>query len=208
MRSFFNPESRVMQMLSFAGDLALLNLLTLLFSLPVLTAGPAASALFASVRDLLKGQGGGTLQTYWAHWKTDFFKAELLSLPVLLLLPLCGFDYYLMYQQKDVRMIDAVLLTLFLVMLIGSALSAHLLFANFAGQIRKLWMDGIRLFLGRAPLILPVLLLLAIPWMLLFLAPEWFVKLFVIFLLFGFSGPVCLLSALLHSTIQRLGELS
>ena len=53
MMRFFNPDSRVMCALSRLADLMLLNLAALVCSLPVLTIGASAAALFAAVRDLI-----------------------------------------------------------------------------------------------------------------------------------------------------------
>ena len=84
MMRFFNPDSRVMCALSRLADLMLLNLAALVCSLPVLTIGASAAALFAAVRDLINERGGSILRAYFVHWRREARRATLLFLPFLL----------------------------------------------------------------------------------------------------------------------------
>ncbi len=80
------------------GDLIVLNILFLVFSLPVVTMGAALVALYDTAWKLHDEQGGGPVRTFWASFRSNFLKATgvwALALPLLvattlpwLLLPL------------------------------------------------------------------------------------------------------------------------
>lgn len=103
MMRFFNPDSRVMCALSRLADLMLLNLAVLVCSLPVLTIGASAAALFAAVRDLINERGGSILRAYFVHWRREARRATLLFLPFLLPFAVILFDLLLLYQHPRPR---------------------------------------------------------------------------------------------------------
>ena len=57
MGKLFNLDSPVMQGLSKVADLIVLNLMTVLCSLPVITAGAARAALYDAVTRMLQDEG-------------------------------------------------------------------------------------------------------------------------------------------------------
>ena len=50
------PDNKFFAFMSLAGDIILLNVLFIITSLPILTAGTSLTALYASLRKRLRGQ--------------------------------------------------------------------------------------------------------------------------------------------------------
>lgn len=102
MAKIFDTDSRIMCTLSRITNLICLNLLTLICCIPILTVGASAAALFASIRDTIKGRDSKIISRYFNHWIKDFGKATVLFVPVLLVLGVILLDVLYLYRQKTV----------------------------------------------------------------------------------------------------------
>ena len=85
MDSFFRQEGRIMQVLSTLADLVLLNLLTILCSLPIFTLGAAVTALYDSIGHLQQGDGG-LFSGYFQAFRANFRQSALAWLVLLSIL--------------------------------------------------------------------------------------------------------------------------
>ena len=84
MSRLFNPDSPIMQFLTRVADLVILNVLWLLFSLPVITLGASTTALYRSLLTLIDGGGTSTVLLFWNAFRSEFKTATLLFLILLL----------------------------------------------------------------------------------------------------------------------------
>lgn len=204
MMRFFNPDSRVMCALSRLADLMLLNLAALVCSLPVLTIGASAAALFAAVRDLINERGGSILRAYFVHWRREARRATLLFLPFLLPFAVILFDLLLLYQHPSAALLNRGLLAASAVAFLGVYLGSLQMFAYFDDSIRRTWLNGAKLFIARLPHMLFAMALLLLPFVLLLLSPDTFFRLFIVFLLLGVSGPVFVLQLMLRAVMKTI----
>jgi uncharacterized membrane protein YesL len=67
-----------MKALTVAADLLILNLLTLVLSLPLITLGPAVTAMNDIVIHIVRGEEGYTVKPYFQSFKANFKKCGLL----------------------------------------------------------------------------------------------------------------------------------
>ena len=86
MKKLFDLENPVFQAISRLTDLTVLGLLCLACCVPVVTFGPAVTALFRAVYDLTLERGGGAVKTYFRAFRDNFRQA----LPLWLLTLLAG----------------------------------------------------------------------------------------------------------------------
>ncbi|MBT1173091.1 YesL family protein [Bifidobacterium sp. MA2] len=82
--TFLSPDSRLMRGLSDLVDAIWVNILMVVTSLPIVTAGAALSAGFDATRRSLAGEGGGVTRHYFRAFRANFAKATLLWLPFLI----------------------------------------------------------------------------------------------------------------------------
>ena len=183
------------------ADLMLLNLAALVCSLPVLTIGASAAALFAAVRDLINERGGSILRAYFVHWRREARRATLLFLPFLLPFAVILFDLLLLYQHPSALLLDRGLLAASAVAFLGVYLGSLQMFAY---SIRRTWLNGAKLFIARLPHMLLAMALLLLPFVLLLLSPDTFFRLFIVFLLLGVSGPVFALQLMLRAVMKTI----
>lgn len=190
--------------LSRLADLMLLNLAALVCSLPVLTIGASAAALFAAVRDLINERGGSILRAYFVHWRREARRATLLFLPFLLPFAVILFDLLLLYQHPSAPLLDRGLLAASAVAFLGVYLGSLQMFAYFDDSIRRTWLNGAKLFIARLPHMLLAMALLLLSFVLLLLSPDTFFRLFIVFLLLGVSGPVFALQLMLRAVMKTI----
>lgn len=79
----FNHESPFWQAIGRLGDLVWLNILFLLASVPIVTAGASFTALYDSAWRLHDEQGGPTGRIFWTSFRRNFRQATLIWLVVL-----------------------------------------------------------------------------------------------------------------------------
>lgn len=80
MKKIFRSDSPVMKALTIAADLLILNLLTLVLSLPLITMGAAVTAMNDIVIHIVRGEEGYTVKPYFQSFAANFKKGMLLGL--------------------------------------------------------------------------------------------------------------------------------
>jgi uncharacterized membrane protein YesL len=98
MKNLFDQEGPVMRALSDLSTLVFLNLLTLVFSLPIVTAGAALAAMHYVIIEMIEERGAGIMAEYWKRFKENLKNAT----PVWLILLAAALFLY-----ADFRIISA-----------------------------------------------------------------------------------------------------
>ena len=65
----FHPDSEFMQALSRVADYVILNVLCVLFSLPVITAGAAMTAKYYVSMKIVRGEEPAVWQAFWKSFR-------------------------------------------------------------------------------------------------------------------------------------------
>ncbi len=159
MSDFPGREGTLTGALSGIGDLLVLNLLTLVCSLPVLTAGAAFSAMHYILIQIRRGEEGYIVRTFFREFARGFRRSTLLWLGCLLAGAVAVMDFrYLAMSGGSLSILALPVLiaglVLFGVMLWIFPLQAK--FENSAwGTVRSAFMLG----LGALPRTLAMLLI-------------------------------------------------
>ena len=96
--NLFSYNSPVMRFLERVFDLVVLNLLTLVLCIPIVTAGAAITALYKTLFDI-RQQKGRTLITFWQTFRAEFRPALPLGLLAFVAIVAYGGYLYLLYGQ-------------------------------------------------------------------------------------------------------------
>ena len=153
MRSFFNPENSLWQLLGYIGDTVMLSLLWVLCSIPVITIGAATAALYdATVSAFRRGETG-----YLGRFLSTF-KRELVNslLPTLLWGGLLALLLWLLRRftvvaQGSAAVVAAVAFLVLLLVPLGCACWTFPLLSRFPLRFGRLLGDAVRLSLGYLP---------------------------------------------------------
>lgn len=93
MKKIFKSDSPVMKALTIAADLLILNLLTLVLSLPLITMGPAVIAMNDIVIHIVRGEEGYTVKPYFQSFKANFKHGALFNLILIVSAGILYVDY-------------------------------------------------------------------------------------------------------------------
>ena len=92
MKNIFNLESPLMQMLTKAGDMILLNVLFLVCCIPVITAGASVAAMHKMMQEVVYDTDCGTVKGFFRAFKANFKQATILWIIILLVILSLGCD--------------------------------------------------------------------------------------------------------------------
>lgn len=92
----FSPDGKLAVFLNRLGDLMILNILTILCCLPVITAGAALTALYSSTLKMAKNEEGNIVSGYFCAFRQNFRQATILWVFFGGAIVLMGLDIYLL----------------------------------------------------------------------------------------------------------------
>lgn len=191
--------------LRLLADLMIVNLLAIFCSFPVFTIGASLSAMYAVLFQRERDEGMvAVLKTFFHAFVRNFPKATALEAVLVLLFGVAAGDFrFAMDSQQPLRSIYVVVGTV--VVIIG-LIQFILAFAQ-----QSIYRNSIVGYLKNSVILAacaPVQLLLALlswilPWYLAFTVSELFIRLGVIYLLWGFSFPAWATAKLMYKVFQK-----
>ena len=101
------PDNKFFSFMSLVGDLILLNVLFIATSIPVVTIGISTCALYASVRQRIRGEESYVIKDYFNFWKSNARNGLILwliLLPVLAAMLIFTILYCRTPDKPDPRM--------------------------------------------------------------------------------------------------------
>lgn len=174
----FSTESPLFSKLSTLADLVLLNLLTILCSLPVITAGASITALYYTMFKL-RSQESNLYRSFFKSFKENFKQSTIIWLVLLVvgaLICMCA----LMYRQMNMPILLAcTLLGLFIWGVVISWVFPLLsrFYSTTLGTLRNAVLFGTSYFLLSVSMtlvnLIPLVVFLFIPSFFIYLAPLW-----------------------------------
>jgi len=155
-----NPnQSKLLTHLETVTNLFQLNVLWIIFCLPLVTIAPATVAMYCVIRQWIVHQDPGVYRSFMHFFKENFKKSFLIG---LLLFATAGFFYINFFSILKVDFMQPLFLAVWLAFAIfftGFTLFLFPVMAHFEGTIRKTLQNTIFFTIGRLPV---TLLLLAI----------------------------------------------
>lgn len=189
MNWLFDMDNPVMRTLSTAADLIILNLLTLLCCLPVLTMGAALTALNAAAIKILRGEETAPVKDYFRAFRENFKKGTVLGLVFTLVCGILAADF--LAAQTYIPALRPVIAAMaLLVLTLGQY--AFALLARYENTLRGTVKNALLLAVGYFPKTLGMTAFAAALWL---LAIQFLRYGAPILFLFGLSLPcyVCIL---------------
>lgn len=138
MDKFFNPDGSIMKALSRIADLAILNILWLICSLPVVTMGAATTALISMTLKMTDDKEGYIFRDYFKAFKRNFKQSTIIWLMILIIMAVLGADYYIMCRWNSglkYCMLTAIMLASLILLFVG--LYIFPLIAKFENTIKE-----------------------------------------------------------------------
>ena len=198
MKWFFDMDNPVMRTLSLAADLIVLNLLTALCSLPVITAGAALTALFDQCIRLVRDEDNSVAKGFFRAFRANFKTGTLLWLLFLAAGLLLWLDNLAAAAAVPVMRVGIAALALLGLALLFYAFG---LLARYENTVRGTLKNAVALAVACFPRTLGMLLFAVGLW----LVCVMFFRIGTpILLMFGLSLPVYFSALLLTGVFSRL----
>lgn len=165
MRFLFDPNSKIMQIISRFADLVVLNLVFFLTCLPIFTIGAANTALYDVVFRMDTEREGKMLSTYFHAFKANFKQSTLIW---LLLLLFGAATYVNMVQFSAIGgtagylLFLAAMLVLMVLLLVFSY--AFPLLSQFGNSTKETLRNALLLSIAHLPRSLMLLVINCFPW--------------------------------------------
>lgn len=204
MRDFFAPDGPAASFLGRVADLVILNLITLLCCVPVITAGASLTAMHYVCLKMVREEDAHYVRKFFSSFKRNFRQATLSWLIFLLIYAVTFVDVYLIRHNRSYfpgalsYMIIAAAFLVFLVMLYVFPLQSH--FENTVGGTLR---NAVILSVTNLPkTILMAVMYLVLPF--LFLSVR---ALFPLIFMFGLSAPGYFSAFLYDPVFKKLEEM-
>lgn len=194
MKWLLDLENPVMRSLGTVADLMVMNLLTIVCCLPVVTIGAALTALNATVIKVVRGEEGALVRGYFRSFRQNFPKGSALGLFFLLTVVMLWVDGLMLNDYLPVLR-PVFLIMALLVLTLGQY--AFAMFARYENTLRGTLKNALCLAVGYFPKTIGMTAFTVAFWLL----PLQFLSCGVpILFFFGLSLP-CYVSILLMQSI-------
>lgn len=201
MGKLFNLDSPILKVLGTLADLCLLNIMTLLGCLPIVTAGASLTAMHYVLLKMVRNQEGYIWKDFWKSFKENFKQATCIWLIILLFVAFFLVDCYIFKSLVEtvsmplLAVAGAFALFLYMVYLYVFPLLSH--FHNTVlGTIKNAFFVGIMTF----PKTILMMIVTALPLILLYQ----YTQIFPLVVMYGFTGPAYFSAWLYSGTFKKL----
>lgn len=202
MHNLFSPDSKVMQGLSRAADLMLLNICFLVTCVPVVTIGPSLAALYSVVLVMGTDREKSPVAGYFRAFRDNFGPAIKLWLILLAVGLALSLDLTLCSRLGGLFAWANVVFGILMVVLLLSAAMAFPLVGMFRNTTMGTLKNSLILGLGNLPRAAVILALWIFPVYLLIFQPLVFFNAALLWIIIYFSFAAYLSGLLLRKVLK------
>ena len=163
MSHLFSENSPIVIFLNRFFDLLVLNWIFLFTCLPIITIGPAVTALYTVTIKMANGDNPYIIKTFFHSFTKNFKGSLFLWLPLLFGLLFFGADLYIVHTELDESLLFLQFpIFIFLFCIISIIIYAFPLFAIFDNSLVKTTKNALLLSLSNLPLTIFTIMLIVI----------------------------------------------
>lgn len=100
--NLFNSDSPIVRFLEKLANVMILNWLTLLCCIPIVTIGPAITAAYWVTLKMVRNEEGGIIQEFFHSFRVNLKQGMVVGLIVLGIAVFFAFDFYYIYQLTQI----------------------------------------------------------------------------------------------------------
>ena len=207
MKNIFNLESPLMQMLTRAGDMILLNVLFLICCIPVVTAGASIAALHKMMQELIYETDSGTFKGFFRAFKANFKQATIVWIVMLLVILSLGCDALLIITFfSGSESVKWMLILLAVLAVLVCCVAAYMipLLVRYQNTLREHLTNAAVLAIIKLPRTIGLVLLNLMPLILLSLSLNAFIQTLIFWVVIGFSFTTYMEVTLLKPVFAEL----
>ncbi len=198
MKKIFKSDSPIMKALTIAADLLILNLLTMVLCIPIITMGPAVTAMNDIVIHIVRGEEGYTVKPYFQSFKANFKQGMILGLILAAAAGILYLDY--LAAQTYIPIMRAPIIAIGVIIL-AIAFYAFGMLARYENTLRGTMKNAAMLAVGHFPRTLFMVVCAVGLWLVCIHFYQFGIP---ILLLFGLSLPCYVNILLLNGVFRKL----
>ncbi len=207
MGKFFNLDNPFFRFMEHVADFFILNIFTILCSLPLFTVGAALTAHHKVMQNFVMDFEQPVCKSYFRAFADNFKQATVLWLITAAVLVLIAADVLLIYLYLDgLALMLYVLLGIFGVVLLGTACYAFAMIARYENTLKEHLRNSFVLAVGNLPKTLLMLLVFVAVLLLAALSLALSFNLLLILSAFGISLIVYAHALILKPVFQMLEQ--
>ena len=198
MKKIFRSDSPIMKALTIAADLLILNLLTMVLCIPIITMGPAVIAMYDIVIHIVRGEEGYTVKPYFQSFKANFKQGMILGLILVAAAGILYLDY--LAAQMYIPIMRAPIIAIGVIIL-AIAFYAFGMLARYENTLRGTMKNAAMLAVGNFPRTLFMVVCAVGLWLICIHFYRFGIP---ILLMFGLSLPCYVNILLLNGVFRKL----
>ena len=186
MSKYFAADGALGIVMEKIADFLILSVLYLLFSIPIVTAGASATALYTVTLRMARHEEKKTARGFWNAFRENFRQATLIHLiltAVLLLLVFYALAVSIL--PGNLQIVFGVLTGIFLIVWLMEAVFVFPVQARFCGGSCRTMKNAWRMAAANFPYFLLIVLISGLPIWNLLLLPAVFLRILILWILLG-----------------------
>lgn len=203
MGSFFNYDSPFWSGLGKLADLIILNLLTLLFCIPIVTIGASLTAAHYTALKLRRGEGY-VIRNFWKSFKENFRQSTIIWILLIFVVGIGILDFWFLSTLPSgfvSTLIYCVIMGM-IILVIMISLWVFPVQSKFINNIRTTIKNAFYLSIKYLPRTFVMLVISLVPFVLALLSYQ----LYIVIFLLGFSGPIYVCAMLYDKKFQEIED--
>lgn len=199
----FDINGKLWGLLIRMTDLIFLNILFVLFSLPVFTFGASKSALYDQVRNLMKGDNTQIFKNFYKSFMIYFKRSTLILLFYLLCLAFISLNIYAILQLPPSGLTTLFTMSTTFVFVVLNITFFYMIVLNvyFENSLKNVMINGFKLALVNLPKTILLVFIEYLPVIIFFFFTHYFLYLITIYLVIGFSLSASINTNILMNTL-------
>ena len=199
----FDLDSPLMQALGKMADLMWLNILTFICCIPIITIGPALTAMHYMALKMARNEECYITRGYFKSFKQNFRQATLIWLILLFVILVIIGDFYIMRSSGiSFHIVLQVVITVVAVLVLFTGMFVFPVLAKFDNTIWRTFKNAFLMSIMQFPKTILMIILSVLPVVLFFVS----MRLTPIVFLFGMSVPAWLSAKLYYKFFKRLED--
>lgn len=180
--NFLRFDSDFMTSISRATDYVLLNILCVLFCIPVVTAGAAVTAKYYVAMKMIRKEEPVVLKAYFKSFRENFKQATIIWMTALFMIAFFIMDWYLLgkMQQTDINSVFRSAMFVLSAIVVLSVFSVFPILARFRVTVKEALRSAVLFSLLHIPHMILVVILEILPYYVGFHYMKWFIAIWVI----------------------------
>lgn len=195
----FDLDSPIMRALARMADLMLLNVITLICCIPIVTAGASFTALHYMALKLRRNEECYIVRGFFKSFKQNFKQATIIWLMNLLALIILAGDFYIIYYMGDsFNKVLQVIIAIVAIIVLFTSTFVYPVLAKFDNPVLRTIKNAFVISILQFPKTILMFIMNWIPWIIMLTV----IQISPLALVFGFSAPAYA-SAFLYSNFFK-----